>query len=332
MTKNITEKSEYDKLLKAYKKLEKRLERITTQGDRQQRQLHDLNEKLNSYIELVDKNVIISTTDADGNIITISEAFCEVSGYTKEELSGRSHNILKDSNTPKETYQNLWKSILSGEVWRGELKNRKKDGSFYWIDSIITPNLDECENIIGYTAIIKDVTDKKIIEEISITDGLTELYNRRHFSDILPREMHRTKRDNKYLAFLFMDVDNFKKYNDTYGHQDGDNVLKQIGLILKNSTHRGSDFAFRLGGEEFGLIFSDLNPKDALKFSNKIRTDIENLKIEHNKNVSKYVTASMGLIVLKNNFINEDELYKLADDTLYLAKESGRNRVILGNV
>lgn len=332
MSKNIQDKSEYEKLLKDYKKLEKRLDRITVQGDRQQRQVHDLNEKLNSYIELVDRNVIISTTDKNGNISSISEAFCEVSGYTKDELIGKSHNILKDCETPKKIYESLWKTILTGEVWRGELRNRKKNGDFYWIYTIITPKLDEDGGIIGYTAIIKDITDKKMIEEISITDGLTGLYNRRHFSNILPREIHRTKRDGKYLAFLFMDVDNFKKYNDTYGHQEGDNVLKQIGKVLKDSTHRGSDFAFRLGGEEFGLIFSDLNPEDALKFSDKIRSDIENLKIEHKKNVSKYVTASMGLIVLKNECINEDELYKLADDTLYLAKESGRNRVILGSI
>lgn len=322
---------EYDDLLKDYNKLEKRLERIVKQGDRQQKQVHELNEKLNRYIELVDEHVIISTTDLEGKITYISEAFCKISGYSKEELIGKRHNILRDPNTPTTLYKKLWKTLKSGKVWRGEFKNIKKDGNFYWISSIITPNMDDENNLIGYTAIVEDITDKKIIEELSVTDGLTGLYNRRHFNDIFPKEINRSKREGHFLSFLIMDVDNFKKYNDSYGHQEGDSVLKKIGKVLKEMLHRGSDYAFRLGGEEFGAIFSGLNRDEALIFSNKIREEIANLQIEHKLNVESVVTVSMGLIVLKDELLDADTIYKLADDSLYLAKESGRNRVILGS-
>ncbi len=130
-----------------------------------------------------------------------------------------------------------------------------------------------------------------------------------------------------------MDIDHFKQYNDTYGHQAGDKVLENIGKTLKSSLKRGSDFAFRLGGEEFGIIFSDLNESESSIFANLVRKNIEKLQIEHkNNSASSYVTASMGLIVQKEkDILSDDEIYKLADDALYQAKESGRNRVVLSN-
>jgi diguanylate cyclase (GGDEF)-like protein len=128
-----------------------------------------------------------------------------------------------------------------------------------------------------------------------------------------------------------MDIDCFKFYNDTYGHQMGDDVLIQVAKAMKESLHRADDYCFRLGGEEFGVYFKAKSKEDAVTFANLIRTNIENLQIEHKKNpASPFVTSSAGLVVVDAYDISEsDELYKDADDLLYKAKESGRNRVVV---
>ena len=178
---------------------------------------------------------------------------------------------------------------------------------------------------------MQDITDKKRIEEISLHDELTKLYNRRHFNQVLHNELNRAKRDKKALSFMMLDVDYFKFYNDTYGHQEGDKVLCKISKVLNSFCKRAGDFAFRLGGEEFGILFSELSQKEAEIFANVIRKAIENLKIPHEKNIiSNVVTISIGLLtILYNEEITEIEIYKKADDLLYKAKETGRNKVII---
>lgn len=213
-------------------------------------------EEISEFNKIVDDNVITSSTDTSGKIILVSNAFCEISGYTREELIGKNHNILRHPDMPDSLYANLWKTITSGKVWRGELKNRKKDGSYYWVDAIIEPKFSKDNHIIGFNALRHNITDKKKIYELSITDGLTSLYNRRYFNDIADSVLENSLRNNKIFAFVLLDVDNFKKYNDNYGHQDGDSVLINIASALKESFKRSEDTVFRLGGEEFGVLIS----------------------------------------------------------------------------
>ena len=128
---------------------------------------------------------------------------------------------------------------------------------------------------------------------------------------------------------MMMDVDHFKFYNDTYGHQEGDTVLFKISEVLKSYCKRAGDFAFRLGGEEFGIIFSEQTIEESEVFANMVRKAIENLKIEHKQNtISSFVTISIGLLTIYPvEKLTEDEIYKKADDLLYKAKETGRNKV-----
>ena len=127
-----------------------------------------------------------------------------------------------------------------------------------------------------------------------------------------------------------MDIDHFKQYNDTYGHQMGDNVLIKVANAIKNSLHRADDYCFRLGGEEFGVLCKIEAKQKAFEFANKIRQNIENLHIKHEKNsASAYITMSMGLVSLNaKDIYSADKMYKMADDFLYNAKENGRNKVI----
>lgn len=295
-------------------------------------------EEIREFNKIVDDNVITSSTDTSGKIILVSNAFCEISGYTREELIGKNHNILRHPDMPDLLYADLWKTITSGKVWRGELKNRKKDGSYYWVDAIIEPKFSKDNHIIGFNALRHNITDKKKIYELSITDGLTSLYNRRYFNDIADSVLENSLRNNKIFAFVLLDVDNFKKYNDNYGHQDGDSVLINIASALKESFKRSEDTVFRLGGEEFGVLISARSIDDIYTLVESARKKIESLSIEHKLNPPlNIITASFGVTIISSNAKDKftlDTIYKKTDDALYESKESGRNMVAykqLGN-
>ena len=136
-------------------------------------------------------------------------------------------------------------------------------------------------------------------------------------------------RDKKYLSLLMIDVDDFKHYNDKYGQEKGDDALISIGRLLMGITTRGSDYVFRLAGDEFALIFSDLDPEAARVFSEKIRSEIERLRIEHiGKTTGLFMSASLGLAaILPAEDMNMDWYYHTADQGLHEAKQSGKNRI-----
>lgn len=286
-------------------------------------------QKLKDHALLIDKNIITSTTDLDGIMTEVSDAFCKASGYTKEELIGQNHSIMRHPDMSDELFKKLWETISQDKIFKAEIKNKKKNGSLYWTDSSIFPIYDTGKKV-GYTTIRQLITDKKLIEEISITDGLTNIFNRRHFNTLFPNIINKSKRNNELLCFLMLDIDFFKRYNDTYGHQKGDETLKRVASAIEQTLQRADDYCFRLGGEEFGIIFRVKQKKDALLFANKIRQNIQDLRIEHEKNsIKNVVTVSIRLV---SKYVttedNQDNLYKEADTKLYQAKERGRNRVV----
>ena len=286
-------------------------------------------ERINEFNKVVDENVITSTADAKGFITDVSKAFCEIAGYEKEELIGKPHNIVRHPEMPSSLFEELWTTIKSGKQWKGEVKNLRKDGTFYWVKVIIEPNFDRDNNITGFTSVRQDITDRKRIYELSITDGLTSLYNRRYFNDITQDILDKSSRTNDVFGFLILDIDNFKKYNDTYGHQMGDDVLIQVANSLKQSFKRSEDKIFRLGGEEFGVLISAKKEEHVLTLAEQARENIQALGIVHEKNLpSETVTASFGLVIVHSkDHLSLDEVYKIGDDKLYEAKNNGRNRI-----
>ncbi len=297
------------------------------------RTINNINKKMKKYINIIDKNVLTTTTDTEGNIIYVSNAFLRKSKYKKEDLIGKNHRIVKHEDTNKEIFIELWNTIKSGKEWKGEIKNRKKDGGYFWTNTVITPEFNSKGQIISYTAIREDITDKKIIEEISITDGLTNIYNRRHFDNIFEKYINNSKRNNEIVTFILMDIDYFKQYNDNYGHQKGDEVLKSVAKFLKTTVKRADDYCFRLGGEEFGIVFKAKDISKAKSFATKILKGIENLKIPHEYNsASKYITVSIGTsCYYATDITNTKELYKNTDELLYKSKEKGRNQISFNN-
>lgn len=172
------------------------------------------------------------------------------------------------------------------------------------------------------------------IEELTVTDGMTGLYNRRYFDEMFEKSLKIQQRTHQTLIFIIFDIDFFKQYNDTYGHQAGDVAIKTIAHRTKESLKRAGDMAFRLGGEEFGILCVGMSESEVLPFAENIRKDIENRKIEHKSSyVSSYLTISMGVIVVKSGMVKStSEIYKHADEALYLAKESGRNQVVFHDI
>lgn len=167
----------------------------------------------------------------------------------------------------------------------------------------------------------------KKIEHLSITDALTGLYNRRYFYQIMPRELLRARREKNHFAFGILDVDHFKRYNDIYGHLEGDRILKQIADLLQESLQRASDYLFRIGGEEFCFIVSGADEREIRCLLEQMTLSILAMEIEHEGNGSTpYVTASIGLAYLEEaGDTNMEEIVKCADDALYRAKGGGRN-------
>jgi diguanylate cyclase (GGDEF)-like protein/hemerythrin-like metal-binding protein len=168
------------------------------------------------------------------------------------------------------------------------------------------------------------------LEEASITDELTGLYNRRYFDTVMDKELRRARRDNKLFTLIYFDIDHFKKLNDNYGHAQGDVALKTIGAALREISRRPADFVFRVGGEEFGVVVDTQTQDGAVEFAEVIRKTIEDLNIPHAySETSDRVTVSVGVASrIPQPDDSPESFLKEADARLYKAKHSGRNRVV----
>jgi diguanylate cyclase (GGDEF)-like protein len=184
------------------------------------------------------------------------------------------------------------------------------------------------ERSIEHT-IVKLKKTQKDLEKISKEDSLTSLYNRRYFDELFSNQIKIAKRNHRLFVFAIADIDDFKKYNDSYGHQSGDKVLKLVARCFSESIQRPDDYAFRLGGEEFGLFFQADDREDGIKLIEKVRKKVEDLNVLQGDNsTSLYLTISVGVhIVAPTDKDDYDEIYKIADDALYLAKQKGKNKI-----
>jgi diguanylate cyclase (GGDEF)-like protein len=171
------------------------------------------------------------------------------------------------------------------------------------------------------------------LEQASYTDSLTGMFNRRYFNIVYEREFKRSLRSNNPFVFMMLDIDFFKQYNDTYGHLQGDVALQAVAKVLKTTLQRPGDYPFRLGGEEFGIILTDIDCNNARSMGEKVREGIESLKIEH-KGSKILPTLSIsigGICIVPTADMSEDALIHTADTNLYAAKERGRNQVMFTN-
>ncbi|PHO11373.1 hypothetical protein CPG38_13455 [Malaciobacter marinus] len=288
--------------------------------------------KINHYNEIINKQ-LISITNKEGIIKECSDAFCELTGYDKNELVGKKHNILKhpnnnNNNNNDDKYKDLWETITLNRTWKGKLKNKTKDGRSFWVENTITPNCDENGNIESYTAIYNNITTNKKIKEKLITDELTGIYNRRYFNKIFKKYYKKFQKYNEKFVLMIVDIDYFKQYNDNYGHSKGDEVLKDVAQTLKLNL-RKCDYVFRIGGEEFAILVA-INRHNVSKIiANKLKEAIYNLNIIHEFSFYRRLTISVGIKQINEKLLlkNKIEIFNEADKALYKAKQNGRNRV-----
>jgi len=267
--------------------------------------------------------------DLEGVVEEISNRLCRFLSVTKKNVVGKKSNFFIEPKFCKINVDDIIKMTGTGKPWRGDIKVVTAHGEQYWIESVVHPNFDSKFNLIGYTNIIQDITDKKAVEVLSITDALTKIHNRRHYDDVIEREIKLAQRNDVSLVFAMIDIDFFKEFNDHYGHAAGDRALVKVAAVLKKSMNRPNDYVFRLGGEEFGLLFSDIDIDKAEALLENIRANIEGLRIKHiASDVNEFLTISIGAFVDTKNTLSSNDIYTNADKLLYKAKDS-RNTVVI---
>lgn len=269
----------------------------------------------------------VMITDTAQRIITVNDAFSKISGYEPEEIVGKTPNIMSSGWHDKNFYQELWQSINAEGQWSGEVIDRKKDGELYTAQLNIIAIYNNKNELTNYISIVNDISEKKqketLIHNLAYFDSLTELPNRVLFQERVSRKIPSLKRSGKKMALLFIDMDNFKNINDTFGHFTGDKFLIEVARVMKNLL-REQDTLARLGGDEFAAVVEDIDSLvDVASIAQKIiDTFAKPLKIESKE---FYTGASVGISIYPDDAQSYEELVKAADTAMYQVKESGKN-------
>ena len=313
----------------------------------QHKEKAELATELDSYIQAIGQHALISVADADGNIIEANDKFCKAMGYSRNELLGQNHRIVSSGMHEKSFFEEMWATITSGRNWHGEVCDRTKNGELHWLDSTIVPIKNADKQIERYLSVRVDITQRKKyesgiekenrlltdsnikLEELSQIDALTGLGNRRCFDDAMASFTSAENQTDAILTLILCDIDYFKNYNDLYGHQMGDVCLQKIAKSIELSFTREGDVVTRYGGEEFAIILSNVKKETAIMLAERMRANIEVLKLEHgDSSVADVVTVSVGLVTQKlDKHTTITNIFEKADNALYRSKNKGRNRV-----
>lgn len=274
----------------------------------------------------------IVITDTNAIIRWANPAFAELTGYSVEEAIGRKpKELVRSGLQDRSFYDNLWATITAGQVWRGELVNKRKDDSLYHESLIIAPVPDRRGVIRHYVAIKEDISARKVLEarliELARTDSLTGLPNRRAFMEGLRHELERMRRGGHPPSVLMVDIDFFKRVNDQYGHAAGDKVLKAVAAIIRDEV-RSTDALGRIGGEEFAVATSDSPPDTVGELAERLRGAVAATTFDSGEGRQLHVTLSIGVATARRDD-TADTILSRADAALYDAKSSGRNRVVV---
>jgi diguanylate cyclase (GGDEF)-like protein/PAS domain S-box-containing protein len=269
--------------------------------------------------------VLIAT--ADGVIQFVNPAFEQLTGFTAAEAIGRTPALLKSGSHPDAFFSALWKTIANGEVFRGVISNRRKNGALYHEEKTITPIRDGQGVITHFVSTGRDVSDRLLatarFEYLANHDSLTGLPNRALFMDRLAQAVLRSQREQTGLALLFIDVDHFKAINDGFGHGAGDAVLVEVGSRLRSAV-RDEDSVARLGGDEFTVIVEGLkNPADSSRVGQAIIASFKTPFMLDGKALK--VGVSVGIAAFPEDGGDVNALLKHADIAMFCAKASGRN-------
>lgn len=289
--------------------------------------------------------------DEKGVLVWTNDLVEEITGFTLEESFEKDDLIrnLLISDDSQEILDQKFKTTLEMQKnGTSEARIKSKDGSCKWILINWRPVISDKKEFKGFRTSIVDITEKKkaefaatelaqqlkkekeVAERNSLTDGMTGLANRRYLDEQIMLEYFRMKRTGEKLSIIMLDVDFFKLYNDAYGHLQGDECLKMVAKVLKTTIKRATDIAARYGGEEFVVLLPDTAEIGAIKVAETLRANVEAMKMEHkDSRISDVVTVSIGVATFdKHSLVAPENLVQKADEALYEAKNSGRNKVM----
>ena len=270
----------------------------------------------------------ILITDAETHIIDVNETFTRITGYTREEALGKTPRMLQSGRQSAEFYAQMWAALSENNHWIGEVWNRRKNGEVYAEMLTISAIRDAANVVQNYVALFTDITSMKEhqrqLEHIAHYDALTHLPNRILLADRLQQAIVQSLRRNLSLAVVFLDLDGFKAVNDTHGHQAGDELLITISQRMKTAMREGDTLA-RIGGDEFLAVLVDLeHPQDCQPVLERmLQAAAEPVQVG---DAVLNVSASIGVAVYPQDADDSEQLLRHADQAMYVAKQSGKNR------
>ncbi|MEJ2620647.1 MAG: EAL domain-containing protein [Candidatus Thiodiazotropha sp.] len=269
----------------------------------------------------------VMLTDAEARIEAVNKAFTEITGYQEDEVLGKRPSFLKSGQHDELFYEAMWERLIIDGYWEGEIWNRRKNGQIYPELLRITSVQGEAGNVSAYVATFSDVTEKRQHEielhNLAYTDPLTKLHNRASFIEMFGHALAHTERRKTQCALLYLDLDRFKKINDTLGHDIGDKVL-QISAERLNQAVRNNDEVARLGGDEFIVLLEDIHQDDApARVARKIISLLSQpINLDPH---TLHITTSIGIAIYPDDGRDTTTLLKNADAAMYMAKREGRN-------
>lgn len=278
---------------------------------------------------LTDTATAIFITDRNGKIIWANDAMSRLCGFDVEAMVGAAPSMLKSGEQGNAFYDRLWQTLMSGNVWQGEIVDRHKDGSLYTVDEIITPLFDQDGVITNFIAIQHDITRSKEEHErdhrLAYQDFLTGLPNRARFFGVYEEAVAHAASAGQVLATLFIDLDNFKPVNDMLGHGAGDELLVAVSERLRAAV-RQADLVARVGGDEFAIVLIDLPDLGMARvLAQKLLEAMAQPFVVQGKRVE--ISASIGIATFPRDGTTSGVLLNRADAAMYRAKCLGGNNL-----
>ena len=294
-----------------------------------------LNENMLFELNAIPQMVV----NKDRVIIRVNKKFTKLFAYKKDEILGKQTLMLTPSKEKFEEYKKYFTQTKDGVIKSEELEYKKNDDTLFWVKLEGNPINQEKDNLFILWSFIDITTEvnyrnqlsklNEELKELVNKDHMTNLYNRRYFSDMAEQNFKLTKRYNHNLSVIMLDIDKFKNVNDTYGHSTGDDVIIKVSKKLLELA-RDSDIVSRYGGEEFVILFPQTTLAEAVNIAERIRYEIEKISIQLEDGNKLSVTVSIGASEVLNNLDKSIESsIQRADKALYEAKESGRNKVLI---
>lgn len=276
----------------------------------------------------------IMVTDARKRIIDTNPAFTRLTGYPQEEVLGKRPNLLSSGKHDSGFYQSMFAAVEARGFWTGDIWNTRKDGSQLIENTTISAIRNDHGEIVNYIGVFRDITQRHLnqarLERMASYDPLTGLFNRGHFNTLLERQLESLEFTQTGLAVLFLDLDDFKPINDSFGHASGDELLIEISRRLKRLM-RANDLTARFGGDEFVIALNGLGTVDkASKVARKVLDDvIQPYALDNGERVT--VSASVGIAFTTAHATTSTALLDAADAAMYEAKQLGKNCIAVAD-